>query len=486
MTAATRIDVDQRAGLVDEALYDPALKTAVETAVDWEPAVDEAPLGDAQGGAPRRPEPWHRNLLKSVQVSALLRMFGAGVVVAAIGMFLFQHWEAGNDLLRYAMLLGQTVLLCGLGFATSKLLREPKSARAFIALGLVSVAASFTILGALLYSTVQWDAIDTVYPSYAYWRAESFESAMGWIAGSLVLLIPVSVTGYLVLARPVARPLSALFIVNASLLLLPVRDPAVTAAIAALAGIVSFTLLARLARRVPAMRTNEGHIARIACILPVAIIAGRGASLYAGDAVSIACLGLLAYVTLRQMAINSADFKILARLLESSSILPAAATAFACAEMVEDWAGYRVDAQMALGSFFLVLVLTMLDLARRSHVDGRLYARAALLLGLSGALLELVCWPSMGTALLCVLVAAACAVHARLVGFSFLYRLALVCGLVGLGAHLYLALQSFDIGGWLGLAVLGAVAIVLAAAIERHGETLRRLLSAPRHGEGPA
>ena len=71
--------------------------------------------------------------------------------------FMLQDWGSANDIQHYFMLLMQSALLAGAGFAMSYLLKENKGARIFFGLGLISVTANFTILGALVFSlTPYW------------------------------------------------------------------------------------------------------------------------------------------------------------------------------------------------------------------------------------------------------------------------------------------------------------------------------------------
>lgn len=416
-------------------------------------------------------------ILRHLELSSVLRVFGAGIMLIAIGIFLFQHWDAGSDLMRYSLLLGQTVILSLLGFATSRFMQEPKSARVFLALGLVSSAASFTILGALLYSTVQWDAVSVAYPGFAYWRLDSTSQALGWIAGSAVLLIPMTYIGYLTLARPAAKQLSILFVVNCMVVMLPVRDPAVAAVLAAATGIMSFWVLARLRHHVTALRTGEGRVAKLITLLPVAIVAGRCGYIYAASTISVASLGLLAYITARQMAINSKANSALQRFLEVASLLPALITAAASADFVLGLVGDKWVDEIGVAALSVVLIAGLVDLARRSGRDGLVYARGAALVGLLTGIVELAINPSMGTALVCAASSGAVAFYAQSAGFAFLYRVSLVSMLAALVCHIFYVIEAFDLGGWMVLAVLGISAIVLAAAIERHGEKLKLMWS---------
>ena len=99
---------------------------------------------------------WWQRILKIASFSELLRIFGACAVLASMSLFLMNGWSEGNDIQRYLKLLAQTGLLTLGGLALSVGLKEYKGARLFYGLSLVSVAANFTILGALIYSMVQW------------------------------------------------------------------------------------------------------------------------------------------------------------------------------------------------------------------------------------------------------------------------------------------------------------------------------------------
>ena len=63
-----------------------------------------------------------------------LRIAGATLVVASASTFMMQHWQSGNDLGRYAMLVGQSLLLAAAAYFVGLTLREGRSARTFLAL----------------------------------------------------------------------------------------------------------------------------------------------------------------------------------------------------------------------------------------------------------------------------------------------------------------------------------------------------------------
>ena len=120
-------------------------------------------------------------LKQITSVSDILRVFGACAVIASMSLFLLNGWSDGNDIQRYFKLLAQTGLLAGSGIALSFWLKENKGARLFLGLGLISVVANFTILGALTYSMVQLDGGLIDYPSIVTWKVVSASTFLSLI-----------------------------------------------------------------------------------------------------------------------------------------------------------------------------------------------------------------------------------------------------------------------------------------------------------------
>ena len=68
-----------------------------------------------------------------------LRIAGAALVVASASTFMLQHWQGGNDLIRYAMLVGQSLLLAAAAYFVGLSMQEGRSARTFLALVLATM-----------------------------------------------------------------------------------------------------------------------------------------------------------------------------------------------------------------------------------------------------------------------------------------------------------------------------------------------------------
>lgn len=413
---------------------------------------------------------WRSRIAQNFEVSTLLRLFGGGLTVMAILMFLFQRWDEATDLLRYGMIMGETLILTTLGFVTSLWLKEQKSARVFLGLSLVSTSAVFTILGAMIYSQVQWLPVDANLPDFALWVADSLNSVVWLLAGSFVVLGSQSLFSFSVLARPVSRRLSLLMMLNVLLLLLPIRDMGITTLMVLPALMFGFRYLSSLRKATPAMRTTEGLMASILVLLPLFIMIGRGAYLYAEDAMAFATLALLAYLILRQLAVSLNVMVRLRKSLEITSLLPALLAAINFTQLLE---GVIPEiGHWLVVVFGVILSGFLLDLAKRAISGRDRYFISIFYTGLVIAVIQEALWPGVSTALFSV----------TLSGFILLYSygaeensllrislLSLVGSLVLLVSELFV---SFDVGIWISLAILGMATIVLAAAVERYGKQM--------------
>lgn len=427
-------------------------------------------------GPIRPPSRLMERLARYLELGALLRLAGAGLVVAGVVVFLLQRWQDGNDLFRYGLLLGQTALLTALGFATNRWLAEPKSARLFLGLGLVSAAASFTILGALIYSIAPLDRTVADYPGFAAWQLGSAGPLWTLAPATGALLLAVAAIGFRVLARERFKLLTTLFFANGSLLLIPARDPAIAAALALAAGVAGMFLLGRWSRESRSLATPEGVAARILAMSPLLILAVRTGLLYNAGAVSAASLALLIYFVFRQSALLVHERSRLRNLLEWPAALAVIGTGLAVTAISEDLVRYAWDTEAMLLAMSLVSWAGFLDLARISARNRKRFHRLAVVLPLLSALLALLQNTEFSRALLLILVCAVGAWIAHRGGLPKSLR-ASVVGLVAGGVALVVeGIDAADLGGWLGLALFGIAVIILAAAVERHGERIKALL----------
>jgi hypothetical protein len=326
----------------------------------------------------------------------------------------------------------------------------------------------------MIYSQVQWLPADANLPDYALWVADSLNSVLWLLAGSLIVLGGQSLFSFSVLARPVARRLTLLLMLNVALLLLPIRDMGITTLLVLPAIMFGFRYLSTLRKSIPAMRTAEGTIASLLVMLPLFIMIGRGAYLYAADAMALGTLALLAYLILRQLALSLRVMTRLRRSLEVASLLPALFAAFNFTQLLEGMVPQIGHWLVVVFGFLLSGFL--FDLTKRAVSGGNRYFLAIFYTGLAVAAIEATIWPGVFTTLFSttlsgmILLYSYSAKENNLLRFSLL---TLVGSFVLLVSELFV---SFDVGIWISLALLGMSIIVLAATVERYGDRMMALI----------
>jgi hypothetical protein len=407
-------------------------------------------------------------------LSALLRGVGAAVLIAAASTFLLQHWQEGNDLLRYAGLLALSGMLSVSGFLCGLRIRDPKSARVFLALAAALVPAHACILGGFVYSQFAWGTGPIPVPDYASWVAPSATAA--WlvpiVAGAL--LIPLAGLSFLALARPRMRLLTALYLAGNAALLVPTRDPEWIAALLAVlsAGLAFFEL--RVLRRDLALRTLDGWMIHAMLASPLVLMGIRSVLHYdlswSFGAVTSGTVAMTLLLLSREGSLRWGQ----RRVLESGGLVAAAATcAFGSAALLT--AGFPGAAGIPAAAFPFAGILLAWSLADASGGAARRRAAAAVALAAAG--LNLALFPGLGTAWTCATLGIAALGYGFLVGQHAL----LACGI---GAtrfarlhHIRVALDLYAVSHWGSLACLGAAVIVAASLMERHHEALRARLT---------
>ena len=265
----------------------------------------DAIFGDQQAvdenQEPAAPRNGMERIMKSLQnfatVSEALRILGAAVLLASMSIFLLQGWNEGNDIHRYLLLLSQTGLLAASGFALSHGLKETKGARLFFGLALVSIPANFTILSALIYSVFQWDGGLITYPGYATWSIGDVAGIGITLGGAMLVLIPVTMFCFAIMARRSAITLSLHFLAINCLLLLPIRSSTAIGVVALLATTYALLVVSKLARVDGALKTPEGKFALMTLFIPGAIILFRSMYFYQVDSLLIAMLSVAVFLT---------------------------------------------------------------------------------------------------------------------------------------------------------------------------------------------
>jgi hypothetical protein len=412
-----------------------------------------------------------RSLQNFATVSEALRFLGAAVLLASMSIFLLQGWNDGNDISRYLMLLSQTGLLAACGFALSYGLKETKGARVFFGLALISIPANFTILSALLYSVVQWDGALITYPEYATWQIGDLASTGMTLAGAMLVLIPVTMFCFAIMARRSATTLSLHFLLLNSLLLLPIRSSTMVGMVALVGTVYALLIAGRLTRADGALRTPEGRFALTTLFIPPGIILFRSMYFYQVDSLLIAMLSIAVFLTMRQLSMFPDRKPRLALGLEMLSLPVGMVAALALTGAAEG----MLPGHFLAPVFAITFAVMALDIVRRT--DSRRLATitsgaVALLTSLSFVMNVAFSTSSM-TAFMCLLAGGVL----FLFGHAYQDRFARVAGYITafLGAVFGFSefIEMIVHSSWVDLAIFGAAAIALGSLLDRHGASMK-------------
>ena len=409
-------------------------------------------------------------------VSEALRILGAAVLVASMSMFLMQGWNDGNDIRRYLMLLTQTGLLAAAGFALSHGLKETKGARLFFGLALISIPANFTILGALLYSVFQWDGALTTYPGYATWQIENIASTGITLAGAMVVLLPVTMFCFAIMARHSAKTLSLHFFVLNMMLLLPIRSSLAAGAIALLGTLYALHVVRSVVGKDMALKTAEGKFALITLFIPAGIILFRSMYFYQVDSLLIAMLSMAAFMSARQATMFPERSARVALALELLSVPFAFIFALALTNALLPSIPWALVAPV----FAIAYSVLAADLVRRTE-NNNLAAAIGVSISLFVAFSFMFCVAAEPAALTAFLGLIAGGLMV-MTGIALGNRTAIIAGILtalaslAFGAHSLISLVLAS--SWIELAVFGACAITLGSILDRHGVAINLRLAA--------
>jgi len=398
-----------------------------------------------------------------------LRIAGAALVVAAASTFMLQNWQVGNDLMRYAMLVGQSLLLAAAAYFVGLTVREGRSARTFLALVLATIPVSFAVLGGLVYSRFHLGELPTL-PNYASWVAPSKGSALLAAFGTLVLLVPLALVSFTALARKEAKALTLAFCGANLLVLVPLRQPEVVAAMAgaALLGLLHLELT-RFAVTAQ-LDTLEGKLARVMPFAPPLIMLGRVFHLYHVGPGFIGGVLLIA---------GAALWLALSRM--STGVRRDLGAWLASASAVAGWGFCWSELSRQLPSVGVSILLLGLPAAALLFVgSARAVASRNALLSV-GTILALMTTLSAsafdhGTAaaFCCIVLGVAVAVWGASVRAPIRIVGGALVALWGIGLQVWLAVHADNLLRWVSLTAVGILLIVGSAYIERNRARLSR------------
>ena len=315
-TAGDASDEDRHDAPIHDAIHDPAQ--------DDGPRDDDAtPDEPAPSGALTRAV---ASIRTHASFADALRLVGAALLVTSLSRFLLAGVEVDNDLHRFALLLGQTALFTGAGFAVARLFDDARGARLLFALALLSVPAGFAVLGAMAYSLAPIDPAGLPAPSFwptegagppdardlpafARWHVASLRETLIAAGAAAAVLLPTTFFALAVLARGAALRIGVASLLACAFLLVPVRDPSWTGLLVLGSGLVAALVLRGVPTDDPALRTLEARFARLLPFAPALVIAARTLVVDSPDAVFLALSGtalvLLARTSLRALGRES-------------------------------------------------------------------------------------------------------------------------------------------------------------------------------------
>jgi len=414
---------------------------------------------------PQRAEfDWMKNL------PAVLRILGAGAVLVAMYSFLVRGWDSGNDMFRYFLMLGHTGALAAIGLASARWLKESKGARLLLTLSLISVPVNFAILGAFIFS--QTTAIEvSSYPHYVAWSVDSLNSVLLSNGIALLVLIPVTLLGFTVLARSMSKKLSILFLVSNAVLLLPVRDPQLVGLMVSGLMVVVIFLSRKTSSHNAAAKTNEGMIALGLQLLPLAVLMGRSLWLYSADLFLLTVLSITLFFILRQVSLYLGTNSRVRDALEGFSVLPAIPFGFLLTEALQVMTGFPYEILFPVGA--LASMAMVYDISLRSYYRAGLYRRIAVVGLMMSMSINLLANASIIVSLLTVLVGVGMSLLGHKVQQRSLFSGGIVLVLLGIAQQFYELVKHFDLGSWAGLAILGIVSIVIASMMESRGGNIK-------------
>jgi hypothetical protein len=402
-------------------------------------------------------------------LSRILRIIGAFSVVASMSVFLLQGWDTGNDLNRYYLLLSQSVLLAVGGFGLAFLLKENKGARVFFGLSLVSIAANMTTLGALIFSYVQWGGTLSNYPEFALWTIANGTSIGIALGIATLILIPITLFGFKVMARQSALPLTGAYLVSNTMLLLPIRDSLYSSMIAGVSILMSLAFISSLVKKNPNLRTAEGLFARILLFVAPVIILVRSLWLYQADDLFYTIISLTAFMTLRHCSLQLELNSRFRRLMELVSIPLAFLVAAPASELIDG----VVPFTCALPVFALIFSAHMIDIAKRSHYyKNGVIIIASMVTSLS-FLTHLAINESLFNGIICALIGLGMMGMGSISKQRVISVFGFITAAVAITYDVFYIYSMVDLFSWTSLAVTGISAIVIGSVIERHGVAIK-------------
>ncbi|MFK8079353.1 MAG: hypothetical protein AB8B97_03635 [Granulosicoccus sp.] len=419
--------------------------------------------------SPEEPTAYLQRVLHAVKegtsIAGLLRMGGAGLMVFSLSLFLMQGMDTTSDLHRFLLLLAQTVLLTSAGFAVGYLLKEPRGARVFFSLALISIPANFAVLGAMIYSVAPLDNLVTQYPTFASWQSTDLQELSIAAVTGLAVLVPMSIFCFAVLARHARWWLSIAYLLSSATLLIPLRD---TLSITLISSVCALSVLALLSQRHAKrsrLATGEEQFAKALLFIPAAVMLARSAALYHVDFYfGLGIVIAIYYFLRRRVAAGTGNST-----QKTSLQILAVTFVFILAIMLTA----LIISNVAIGTPFPVFTLTWLAL----NLDLTRFINSRRVNAIVHGLWAVTCFAGIVFDTFIIgnpdgfLINLAVAVVILAASTTTRQRLGAILGTIGIvglpmlnGAHLFSVVLDT---GWAGVAIAGALTIISGSLLER-------------------
>lgn len=408
-------------------------------------------------------------LRNSMNLITLMRLGGALAVITAMGLYLIDGLAIDGDLERLMVSVAFTATLNIAGLLMIHALKEPRGARVFFALSLVSVPMIVTVMGALSYSVFHWDELSSRYPEFATWTVADGGEMWLSVLGTAAILLPVTWFALSVLARRSRGTMTLLLLGSSSLLLVPLRGPLPIALLATIAVVATVAILRRRQAIDVSLSTLEGRIASAVMFLPPVIMFVRALLIHGHDQMFVLILVLASQAGLRLIVPQQTSGGWISTTIAVTYAAMATFSALLTFDIVEHYLPWALSALLFNG----MIAALFLDIGRRIDV-GWLRGALGTLAALQISVLSLTAIFESGFSMLAVALVSLSALLAY--GIRFQVRLVAIIAALAMAALLTsCAPEMIDwtvSAGWIGIAAAGILCIAAASVIERYGSVM--------------
>ncbi len=404
------------------------------------------------------------------KLTKILRIIGAAVLIASASIFLFQHWQSGNDIQRYLALLTHTALLPIAAFFCGLRIYEKKGARTLLALTLAIIPIHYAVLSALIYSQWAVDTTSAIAPNFALWIAPSPAAAVIVTIAAIALLLPLSAVSVLSLARIEVKLITLIYFCTNLLLLIPIRQSEMVAPLIFLTVVGLSIFEIRKWQNFSELKTFEGRWVRTALWIPVVIMVARTLHIYDLSLFFSSALWASVSVLLFVMAPGLFQSRQSQLASQSFSTIAASISWYMLVVEIACQMNIRDDAILPLVGIPFAVILWVMSMYCIDEGAG--YRRMAAICAMSAVAINLFVLPSTLSSFSCLIVAVAGLTFGYLVEQKLIFAAGIVSASLALGYHIRFAILHYSLPYWVALSLLGIAIILMASVIERHIEAL--------------